>query len=360
LVVVRSVALSALTQACFERLGLSAGDARAVAEVLVDANLRGNDSHGVGRVPAYMRRVSAGLAGGAERIGEPEGEGPLRRLDAGAALGPIAANRATEIAIGLAREHGLGLVVMGNSTHFGSAGPYARRVAEQGLFAIVATNGPANMAPHGSAEPFLGTNAFAVALPLPGGEQFVLDMSCSIAARGKIIRARDLGEPIEPGTALDARGRATTDAAEALAGAVLPLGGPKGTGLALAISIAVGVLGGASFDDEAGRMHGTDARPQNLGQLFCAVDPWRLAKRDEAERRLAALIQRLHSLPPAPGVDRVLYPGERGDRERRARLEAGIPIADEELEAIAGVCAAMGHADLAQRAHSLASSAAAE
>lgn len=352
---VTSAALSALARDCFERVGLNARDADTVADALVEANLRGHDSHGVARVPAYMRRVSTGLAGGSEQVGPPQGEGPLRRFDAGAALGPIAASRATKVSIELAREHGVGLVAVGNSTHFGSAGIYARRAAEQGLFAIVATNGPANMAAHGSTHRFLGTNALAVAAPLPDGEQFVLDMSCSITARGKIIRARDLGEPIDPGIAIDSQGKPTTDAAEALAGAVLPLGGAKGSGLALAISIAVGVLAGASFDDEAGRMHGTDARPQNLGHLFCVVDPWRLADREEAERRLTALIDRLRALPPAPGFDRVLYPGERGDRERRARLGAGLPIAPEELDAIAGACDELGHSDLAELARALAS-----
>lgn len=350
---VPSAELGSLARACFERAGLGAEDAERVAATLLDANLRGHDSHGVARLPAYLRRLSSGATGGAELIGEPAGEGALRRIDAGSALGPLAAARAVEEAIELAQAHGIGLVAVGNSTHFGAAGLYARRIAEGQLIGLAATNGPANMAPHGSCEPFLGTNAVAVAVPLSGEEQFVLDMSCSITARGKIIRARELGLPLEPGLAIDPEGRPTEDPAAALAGAVLPFAGAKGSGLALAISLIVGALADASFDDEAGRMHGSDPSPQNIGHLFLAIDPWRLAEREQVEQRIAKLVERLHALRPAPGFDRVLYPGERGERERRRRLAGGVPVAESELEAIAAACEELGFEEPARRVRAL-------
>lgn len=277
----------------------------------------------------------------------------MRRLDAGAALGPLAAIRGTELAAELAADHGIGLVAVGNSSHFGAAGHYARRLAERELIAVVSTNGPANMAPHGSGEAFLGTNAFAIGIPLPGGEQFVLDASCSITARGKIIRSRDLGQPLEPGLAVDRDGNPTEDPAAALAGAVLPFAGPKGSGIALAISLAVGALAGASFDDEAGRMYGSDPGPQDIGHLFGAIDPWRLGDRALTEKRIAGLIERLHALRPAAGHDQVLYPGERGESERRTRLENGVPLAPEEIDAIAEACEELGYGDQAGRVRSL-------
>lgn len=338
---------------CFTQAGLGAEDAESVASVLVDANLRGHDSHGVSRVPAYLRRVASGATGGGERIGEPAGEGSLLRLDAGAALGPLAAIRGTELAIELAGDQGIGLVAVGNSSHFGAAGLYARRIAERDLIGVVSTNGPANMAPHGSGEAFLGTNAFAIGIPLPSGEQFVLDTSCSITARGKIIRSRELGLELEPGLALDGEGNPTQDPAAALAGAVLPFAGPKGSGIALAISLAVGALAGASFDDEAGSMYGADPEPQDIGHLFLAIDPWRLADRDLTEERIALLIQRLHDLRPGAGHEGVLYPGERGESERRARLSGGVPLASEEIEGIAEACEELGYGDLVGRVRSL-------
>jgi LDH2 family malate/lactate/ureidoglycolate dehydrogenase len=350
--------LSALVHDCFARVGLDDDDAAAVAEVLVDANLRGTDSHGVGRVPVYLRRVHDGLARGADAMTTTVDVGALARLDAGHGLGPAVGVRAVDLAATLAARHGIGAVAVGRSTHFGAAGFYARRAAHRGLVALVASNGPANMAPHGAAEAFLGTNAVAVAGPLgTAGAVFSLDMSSSVEARGKIIRAEALGRPIAPGLAIDAAGRPTTDAAAALAGAVLPLGGPKGSGLAFAVCVLAGVLGGADFDDELAPMTanrgGGPPRPQNVGHLFLALEPARLAYPGESAARMDALVERLHALRPADGVADVLYPGERGDRlaaERRAR---GIPVEEAELEAIAGAATDCGMPDLARRARGL-------
>ncbi len=352
-VTVSSAELRSLIRDCFERLDVPEADAEAVADALTDANLRGNDSHGFARTPAYMRRVAAGFTGGTARMREVAAWGPLRRLDAGSALGPAAAVKATDLAIELAHDHGIGLVAIGNSSHLGAAGFYARRAATAGLMAVVATNGPANMAPYGSSERFLGTDAFSVAVPAGSRAPVVLDMSCSAVARGKIMRAKELGEPIEPGVAIDPDGQPATDPAAALAGAVLPVGGPKGTGLALAISIMVGVLAGAGFDDEVVPMHGDTPRAQNLGHLFLVADPWRLADRDEADARVDALIDRLHALRPAAGFDRVLFPGERGDMQARTGAESGVPIDSTELQALANVCQELGLRDLGARAMAL-------
>lgn len=330
--------LERLLQQCFACAGLSEVDAAQVAEVLVDANLRGNDSHGVARVPAYLSRLAEGTIGGSERIGPLAGSGPLRRLDAGSALGVLAATNATERAAELAETHGIGLVAVGNSSHLGAAGFYARRLAQKQMIGLVATNGPANMAPHGASESFLGTNALAVAAPLDGSEQLVLDLSCSVVARGKILRAHQLGQPLDDDLAIDADGNPTRDPAAALAGAVLPFAGPKGSGLALAISLMVGLLADASFDYEARSMHGPDRGAQGIGHIVVAIDPWQLADPERARGRVAEMIERLHALRPAEGFDAVAYPGERSERERQTRLEAGIPLTTEEIEAIEATC----------------------
>jgi LDH2 family malate/lactate/ureidoglycolate dehydrogenase len=350
--------LSGLVQACFSRVGLTEDDAAAVAEVLVDANLRGTDSHGVGRVPVYLRRVHEGLARGADAMTTSADAGALVRLDAAHGLGPAVGVRAVDLAASRAARHAIGAVAVGRSTHFGAAGFYARRAAHRGLVALVASNGPANMAPHGAAEAFLGTNAIAVAGPLgTAGAVFSLDMSSSVEARGKIIRADALGRPIAPGLAIDAAGRPTTDAAAALAGAVLPLGGPKGSGLAFAMCVLAGVLGGADFDDELAPMTATRGggppRPQNVGHLFLALDPARLAEPGEAAARVDALVERLHALRPAEGTRSVLYPGERGDRLAAERRANGIPVEDVELDAVATAATDCGMPDFAQRARGL-------
>jgi LDH2 family malate/lactate/ureidoglycolate dehydrogenase len=210
------------------------------------------------------------------------------------------------------------------------------------------------MAPHGAAEPFLGTNAVAVAVPMGRHGTFCLDTSASTVARGRILRAAALGEAIEPGWAVDADGRATTDAAAALAGAVLPLGGAKGSGLAFAICLLAGTLGGAPFDPDVVPTVGPHAGDrQDLGQLFVVLDPWRLASREEATARVEQLVDRLQGLRPAEGVDVVRFAGERGDGLARHRTVHGIPVEDAELGALAEACAACGLPEVAERARGL-------
>jgi LDH2 family malate/lactate/ureidoglycolate dehydrogenase len=345
--------LARLLRASFAGAGLPDRDASAVSEVLVDANLRGTESHGLARAPAYLRRVHAGVPRGTEAFEVSVGAGALCRVDAGQGLGPAVAVRAVDLTIELADEHGLGLVAVGGSSHFGAAGFYARRAAERGLISLVASNGPATMAPHGAARRFLGTNAIAVGAPLGRHGAFVLDMSSSIEARGKIIRANALGRPIASGLAIDPQGRPTTDAAAALAGAVLPLGGPKGSGLAFAVCLLAGVLGGACFDDEVAPMYGDPPAPQNVGHVFLVVDPWRLAAPDEAAARVEALVDRLHALPAADGHGAVRVAGERGDRLAAERRRDGIPVESAELEVLAAAREECGMPDLAARARAL-------
>lgn len=347
--------LEEITRECFEGLGLGREDAGLVADVLVDANLRGLDSHGFARVPIYMDRVRAGLARGTERMSVVAEHGVLCRLDAGHALGPAASVKATDRAIALARTHGCGVVAVGNSTHFGAAGYYARRAGEAGLLALVATNGPANMAPHGASERFLGTNAFAIAAPLGARGTLVLDSSSSIVARGKIIRAKALGRPIEPGLAVDEDGRPTIDAAAALAGAVLPAAGPKGSGIALAISIFTAVLAAADLDDELAPMYGDSPRPQNVGHVFLAIDPGGMADGEETGARLEGLVDRLHSLRPAEDSDGVRFPGEATAALHDERRRDGVPIAAAELRSVSDACRASGLTTLADRCNAYAS-----
>lgn len=353
LLILPSGILRDLTQECFTRLGLSTGDAFAVADVLIDANLRGIESHGFQRVPIYMRRVSAGLAGGTERMSVAAEWGCLCRMDARQALGPAAGVRAIDYAVELAGKHGMGMVAVGHSTHFGPAGYYARRACSQGLVAIVASNAPKTMAPHGASEPFIGTDPVAVAIPLGRVEPFVLDMAASIVARGKIIRAATLGQPIPEGLAIDRDGRPTTDAQAALIGSVLPSGGAKGSGIALAVNILAGILAGADFDDEMASMYDDWDRPQNVGHLFLVIDPGRVGDPGRSAQRLESLVERLHGLRPAEGYSAVLYAGEPEADLFRTRTVLGVPIQGEELMEVSQVCAAYGFGDLSERARAL-------
>jgi LDH2 family malate/lactate/ureidoglycolate dehydrogenase len=346
-------ALERLISRCFQGLGLPAADCQCVAEALMHANLRGIDSHGLTRVPAYMRRVHAGLAGASDGMTVLARRGALCRMDAAHALGPPAAARAMDEATAIASELGVGVVALGNASNFGPAGYYALRAARSGLVGIVVGNAPKMMAPHGAREAFLGSNPLAIAVPMGDQDEFLLDISSTVTARGKLRRAQVLGQPIEPGVALDAAGQPTTDPAAALAGMLLPFSGPKGSGLALAITLLTGLLAGADFDDEVASIYDPDSGPQNLGQLFVAIDPWAVADQERARGRLRGLVTRLHAVAPDPGSGPPRYPGEAGADRARQHQAAGLIMESAELEAVARACRDCGLPQVAELADEL-------
>jgi LDH2 family malate/lactate/ureidoglycolate dehydrogenase len=351
--VVHADLLRALTVDSFTGVGLPGDDAAAIADVLVYADLRALDAHGIHRIPAYMERVRRGLAGGTQDLVEVAGRGASRRVDAGFALGPAGATRATDLAVALAAEHGVGLVALGRSTHFGAAGYYVSRMARGGMVGIVTSNGPRGVAPAGAAEAFLGTNPLAIGIPLGARGEFVLDMSTSAIPRERIRQAASAGAALPPDVAIDAAGEPTTDPRSALEGSVLPMAGPKGSGLGLAILLLAGLLCDAEFDDEIGSMERDFDRPQDVGQVFVAIDPEALTPRERAARRLEALVDRFHGLRPA-GEDRVAFPGERSEQRARMRLAKGVPVPRERLSRIAQACDAAGLHAVADRARGLA------
>lgn len=326
----------------FTGAGVPAPDAESVATVLLYADLRGIESHGIHRVPAYLRRVRAGLAGGSDRMVQVGGSRASRRYDAGHALGPAAAIRATDLATDLAATHGIGLVSLGRSTHFGAAGCYATRVACRGMVGIVLSNGPSAVAPHGAAVPMLGTNPLAIGIPLGRHGEFVLDMSTAAVARERMRIAATEGELLEPGTAIDADGHPTLDPLAALGGSVLPVGGPKGSGLGLAITLLTVLFGGGDIDDEIGSMYTDFDRPQNLGQLFIALNPAHTNPGADPTARLATVIDRLHTLRPLVDGVPVRYSGERAADCARERRAAGIPVDPHTLRRIADACTESG------------------
>jgi LDH2 family malate/lactate/ureidoglycolate dehydrogenase len=340
-------ALVSLCRRCFLGLGLPSDDAEAVADVLVDANLRGTPSHGFQRLPAYMRRVRAGLAGGTDLLTIVRQDGGLCRIDAGHALGPAAAVKALRHAIALARESGVSLVAVGGSSHFGSAGYYARKAAEAGMAAMVMTNSVKRIAPYGAMSPFLGTNPLAIGIPLGRHDPFVLDMATSIEAGGKVMRAKEAGEAIPPGVALDAEGRATTDPARALAGSFLPIAGPKGSGLAMAISLLAVLLAGADCDDVMASLHHDMDRQQNVGHLFIVIDLAGIVPATGWDRAVE-MIDRLQVLTPANGSPGVRYPGaSREALASRCRSE-GVALDVGEILLAAETCRECGLAEIAQ------------
>jgi ureidoglycolate dehydrogenase (NAD+) len=315
--------LEAWVRELFERAGLAAPAAEIVAHSLVDASARGVDSHGVLRVPIYAQRLRAGLMARDPSPTVVSEDGAIALVDGDEGPGQVAAVYATDVALRLAAEHGVGAVGVRRSSHYGAAGYYVRRMARDGFVGLTTTNAEPFVVPFGGAEWALGTNPIAFAAPTPDGV-FELDMATSQVAVGKVLLAREKGEPIEPNWAVDAEGAPTTDPDAAQA--VVPLGGYKGYGLGLLVEILSGVLTGAGIGHGVGRMYDDWDRRQDVGHFMLALDPGRTIGRAAFAKALAGLLAGMKALRPAPGVDEVLVPGEPQDRMERDRRASGIPL----------------------------------
>jgi (2R)-3-sulfolactate dehydrogenase (NADP+) len=214
---------------------------------------------------------------------------------------------------------GVAVAAIRRSHHFGQAGAHAEKLAREGLIALVFGNSPKAMPFWGGTAPALGTNPIAFACPLPGSDPLVIDLAMSVVARGKIMAAAQKGEPIAEGWAVDASGRPTTDAAAAMKGAMLPIGGPKGSALALMVEILAAALTGSAFGWEASSLFDDKGDAPNLGHAILALDPERLSG--------GSFMARMGALVAAMGAeDDVRLPGLTRLTNRRAAAEHGVSI----------------------------------
>jgi LDH2 family malate/lactate/ureidoglycolate dehydrogenase len=267
-------------------------------------------------------------------------------LDGQNGLGFVVATRAMAEAIAMARESGIGIVSVRRSTHFGMAACYVLQALDAGFVSLVFTNASPAMPPWGGREPLLGTSPLAAGAPGGRLAPFVLDMSPAVAARGKIRLAEKRGEKIPLGYALDAQGRPTTDPAAALQGVVLPIGGPKGSGLSMLMDIFGGVLSGAAYAGDVGDQYKAYDRPQNVGHFFLAMKPDLFVPMAEYRSRMDLLVERIRACPKAEGFDEILLPGEIEAREETRRRESGIPYGHSEIDALQQEAARAGVAQL--------------
>ncbi len=325
--------LRAWTAALLSAIGTPDDIAADVAEVLVASDRRGIASHGTARLPQYVALVEAGVLDPSGRPRRVAGRAAFARFDASNGWGHHAGRVAVDWAIDAARAHGIGMAVVGGSNHYGIAGWYALRAAARGLIAISLTNSSPLVAPTRARDPLIGTNPIAIAAPVRGREPFCLDMATSTVPRGRIEVAARRGESLPVGWAIGADGRPATTPDEALAGALLPLGGLeetagyKGYGLALAVDILTGVLGDSAFGPWVIPLFSTHDGPSNVAQAYVAVDPDAVDEPAAFAERLARYADRLVDARLAPDApDRVLVPGEPEAAAERRADERGIVI----------------------------------
>jgi len=308
--------------------GVPEKDARIVAAALVDADLAGMKSHGVTRLNDYLLRMEQGLMTPTTKIEIVRETPSTALLDANDGWGQVASERAVELVVEKAREVGSAWVGVRNSNHNGTAGYWTVKIAREGMVGICSMNTSPVMTAHGSRRPTLGTNPLSIAVPSSSGRPVVLDMATSNQARGKIILAAKNNDPIPEGWAITSEGLPTTDAKEALKGSVLPLGGPKGSGLAIMLDILTGVLTGAEFGAKMPRMY-DDPQPQRVGHMFSAISVEAFMPMTEFLSRMDEKERETRQGPPAPGFEKVSMPGD-GTHERMAtHREDGIPLPDE-------------------------------
>ncbi len=337
----RADALRDFCEEVFVSYGLGREDARLVADSLVQANLRGVDSHGVTRVGIYAKRLERGLINPRPNVEVVRESAATLLLDGDNGMGQIVGVRALELGLNKAKENGSVSVGVRHSNHFGAAAYYVQRAVNRDLVAFIYSNAPPTMAPWGGVEPYIGTNPYAFGVPTGKYEPIIIDMATSIVARGKIILAARRGESIPKEWAIDKKGNPTTDAKEALQGSVLPFGGPKGYALSLMIDIMAGVLTGAGFGPRIKSLYENFEEPQNVGMFFQLIDIASFSEVKAFKERIDLMIKEIKSSRKASGTEEILLPGEPEHRTKKKRLAHGIPLGEEtlrELEEVGKNC----------------------
>jgi ureidoglycolate dehydrogenase (NAD+) len=336
----RMISSEALTQVARDLLaagGFSAPQARETADLLVWANLRGVESHGVLRIPRYVEMCEQGLINSAAAPKQVAGRGAISVIDADRAPGAQAMNLAATKAVELAEAHGIGWCAVRAMTHAGAIGYYSESVAKKGFVGIAMTASKPLMVYFGAKGEAVSTNPLAIAAPTADADRpVILDMSTSATALGKLMAAKDNGRPIPKGWAVDKDGVETTDPTAAKA--LLPMSGPKGSGLSLMIEILASVMSGNPLISVALTQGGD---PGGNG-LVVALDPAAFGLSVPLGAAVQDLCDAIHALPPAAGTMAVLLPGERGHQTMAARLRDGIPVATGTLNRLAALGKKLG------------------
>ncbi len=334
-------ALSALARDIFTAAGMDEEPATLWASVLVWANLRGVDSHGVLRIPRYVGGLQSDEIKARPDMRLEVSAGSIALIEADRAAGPVAMSYAMEQAIARARETHVGWCITRNMTHAGAVGFYALKAVEAGMAGMVMTASQPMMAYAGSSVPGVSTNPLAIAIPGDDHRPLLLDMSTSTVSNGKVLRARDAGEQIPLGWGLDGAGQPTTD--PGLLKTLLPVGGAKGSGLSVMIECLVSLVGGMPLIEPV-LNSGKPMAGRPLHGLAIAVDIDAFGNPADFREQVDALAAILVGLPKADGVERIFAPGERGDTTLAEREAGGIPLPSGTWDRLAKVADRLGAA----------------
>ncbi|MBL9138442.1 MAG: Ldh family oxidoreductase [Verrucomicrobiales bacterium] len=328
--------LADLGHAALCRAGMKDTDARLSAEVLVLADSWGIFTHGIKNLPGYLRRIDAG---GIRRDGQPRviAEGPAWAIVDGAqSLGMVGSVFAMDLALAKARSAGFGYVGLGNSCHFGAAGCYAVRAAHDGMLGWAMANDTPTVTAPGARGAVLGSNPFAFAAPVEGEDPLLLDFATSTVAGGKLFAAAAEGRKVPEGWVVDDAGRPTTDPSVwPKAGALTPMAGHKGYGIALMIEVLSAVVTqGPAMAEVLSWSFADPSLPTGHSAAFLAMNVRAMPGGEALGRRLAEMARRIRALPKAPEGGRILLPGEREWAFRKRALREGLELPGDVAHAV--------------------------
>jgi len=332
--------LQGFIAASLQTVGLPPTDAERVGALMAEADARGADGHGVFRLPQYVRRIKAGGINTRPQITVARERAAMALLDGDNGMGHLVMSRAAEIATEKARTTGIAWVGARRSNHAGPAALYARMPLSHSMIGLYIAVGNANhLPPWGGTEMLLSTNPIAIAVPGARHPEIVLDMATTVAAYGKVKTMAQRGQTMPEGWMVDREGRPLTDPSRAGEGFLLPIGGPKGYGLALMFGLLAGTLNGAAFGRDVIDFNADNSSETNTGHLVVAIDVAAFMDVDAFRGEVDAVWDAMKSSPLLPGHDAIRLPGERSAQTFESRSREGIPLAPAllaSLDALAG------------------------
>jgi len=323
--------LRAFVASAYGVVGVPHTDAKAIAQLQVEADLRGADGHGVFRLPQYIRRIKAGAVNVAPRIRIERERAGTALVDGDNGMGHLVMRFAAQTAIAKAKAAGVGWVGVKMSNHAGPAALYAMMPLEQDMIGLYLAVGNANhLAAWGGLDMLLSTNPVAIAIPAKGEPPIVLDMATTVAAYGKVKTAAQRGEQMPVGWMIDREGKPLTDPKRAADGLLLPLGGMeagfKGYGMSLVFGLLAGTLNGAAMGRNVIDFNADDTSVTNTGHAIVAIDPAAFGEPAEFRDNVDTLIRDLRNSKRLPGVERIWLPGEQSFQRKIDRERNGIPL----------------------------------
>lgn len=333
-IIINEDKLTALAVAAFRALGVNETQSKDTAQILVLADTMGLHTHGVSRVLSYGDRLKIGGINPAANITVDQVAPAIALVDGDNGLGPAIGIHALNVAMTMARQTGIAMVLCRGSNHFGPITPYAWLAAQQNFASLIASNATTTIAPTGGQLARLGNNPLGFGFPNPSGDPIILDMAMSVVARAKIRDAAKAGHDIPDSWATDATGRPTTDPTAALKGLLQPIGGYKGYGLSLCVDLMAGMLSGAAYLTHVKSWVDEPEIAQNLGHSMILIDSSCLMTTKALSEKMTDFQDILHNTPRIDPDVSVALPGEREIGRLRESRSSGIAMSKEVIEAL--------------------------